>query len=179
MFITSSIALALEIRAFILYRDKFDEIYGFFEEENSKDALRMLKPKKTTSGDGGGGEFNPVEYYDYPVWESYIRVTYAVLIINTHLKVLNVAQFSEGVAFIVKMLSTIFDVFMPFLLLNFSIMVCFSFCNNALDVVFYNSDSPTQGGEYDGFFGMAGPILLWTIRNGVGDFQPDTFKFMP
>lgn len=103
----------------------------------------MLKPKKTTGGDGGGGEWIADDYYDYPLWESYIRVTYSVLIINSHLKVLNVAQFSESVAFIVKMLETVFTVFMPFLLLNFSIMVCFSFCNNALDLVFFNSDSGT------------------------------------
>lgn len=100
--------MALELRAFILYNKQFNEIYGLEEDNNSESDMRMLKPKKTTSGDGGGGTFVPAEYYSYPLWESYIRVTYSVLIINTHLKVLNVAQFSESVAFIVKMLETVF-----------------------------------------------------------------------
>lgn len=67
----------------------------------------------------------------------------------------------------------------PFVVLWVCIIIMFSFCVNALDLVFFNSDSPTQGGDYDGFFDMLGPILLYTIRNSVGDFQPDTLKFLP
>lgn len=104
---------------------------------------------------------------------------YGILSINVFLKILNVAQFSENVAFLVKMLGFIFEKFQPFILFWFGIIWMFALCVNALDVVFYNADSMTQGGEYNGFGGMFGPCLLFTIRNSVGDFQPDTIKFLP
>lgn len=180
LFCSSTAVLVLEIRHFVLHRSEYDDLYVEEEEKeviaddlNATDisaALlrRMLKPKKQ-GGLGDLGGFDPYGYYEYPIWESYLRVVYSILVVNTFLKMLNVAQFSEQVAFIVKMLETIFEVFSPFLMFNFSIMIMFSFCANALDVIYYNTDSPYQGGDYEGFFGMAGPILLWTVRNGVGD----------
>ena len=104
---------------------------------------------------------------------------YGILSINVFLKILNVAQFSENVAFLVKMLGFIFEKFQPFILFWFGIIWMFSLCVNALDVVFYNADSMTQGGEYNGYGGMFGPCFLFTLRNSIGDFQPDTIKFLP
>lgn len=77
------------------------------------------------------------------------------------------------------MLGYIFVKFSPFIFFWFGIIIMFSLCLQALDLVYYNSDSMLQGGEYQGFVGMFGPHLIFTIRNSVGDFQPDTIKFLP
>jgi hypothetical protein len=172
LFITSATVFAMEIRALIVHGSNLDELYGLIEEDGP---LRMLK-KKSARGDA---TFDVKVYYSYPEFETYLRMVYAILTINSYLKVLNVAQFSENVAFLVKMLGYIFNKFKPFILFWFGIMIMFSFCINAIDLVFYNSDSTGQGGEYEGFLGMFGPCLIYTVRNSVGDFQPDTIKFLP
>lgn len=89
------------------------------------------------------------------------------------------AQFNDSIAFLVKILETVISVILPFVVLWLSIIVMFCFVVNALDVVFFNSDSPTISGDYEHFFGMFGPIVLFTIRQSVGDFQTDTLKYLP
>jgi hypothetical protein len=154
------------------------DTYGLEDLDEEDSLLRFLK-KKRRSGGGGGSDFDPIEYYDYEEWLQWLRVFYCFLIINVSVKVLNVAQFNDSIAFLVKVLGKVVSVILPFVVLWMCIIIMFTFCVNALDLIFYNSDSTTQGGDYEGFFGMFGPALLYTIRNSVGDFQPDTLKFLP
>lgn len=141
--------------------------YELEDAEGEISALRFLKKKRKTGALGG---FDPEQYYNYDPWMMWLRVSYCFLIMTISIKVLNVAQFNDSIAFLVKILEKVINVILPFVVLWMSIVIMFSFCINALDLVFYNSDSPTQGGDYEGFFGMFGPILLFTIRNSVGDF---------
>jgi hypothetical protein len=104
-------------------------------------ALRMLKKKRR--GGGGGNTFDPADYYDYEPWLQWLRVSYCLLIVTVSVKVLNVAQFNDSIAFLVKILEKVISVILPFVVLWICIIVMFSFCVNALDLVFYNSDSPT------------------------------------
>lgn len=174
-FMTITVFL-LELRIWICYRDDLNEQYGIEEKVFDEVLGRMLKKKKAARGDG---VIDVYDYYSYPEYDQWLRFVYGILVINSFLKILNVAQFSENVAFLVKMLGYMFEKFQPFILFWFAIMIMFAFCVQALDLVFYNSDSFTQGGDYEGLLGMFGPCLVFTMRNSVGDFQPDTFKFLP
>lgn len=191
LFLMSMTVCIMELMIFIQQRDNFEVDYGLLDDEEEEEIpeggtaaarflmrgmKRMLRPKKKARGEL---VFDVAEYYSYPKYEQYLRMTYGILAINSFLKILNVAQFSANVAFLVKMLAFIFEKFKPFVIFWFAIIWMFALCVQALDVVFYNGDSMTQGGEYNGFFGMFGPCLIYTIRNSVGDFQPDTIKFLP
>jgi hypothetical protein len=174
LFIMSTVTLFQELKSFISNRGGYD---SEIDEDDGESMLRMLKKKRR--GGGGGSEFDPADYYTYDPWLQWLRVSYCMLIVTVCVKVLNVAQFNDSIAFLVKILEKVISVILPFVVLWICIIIMFSFCINALDLVFFNSDSPTQGGDYEGFFNMFGPILLYTIRNSVGDFQPDTLKFLP
>lgn len=80
--------------------------------------LRMLKKKKR----GGGSNLSDFyDYYSYDSWQQWIRISYCILCIHSSLKVLNVAQFNENIAFLVKILSKVFHNLLPFFLLWFAI----------------------------------------------------------
>jgi hypothetical protein len=131
----------MELRIYLVERDNIESDYGIdaLEEEGSaiEVAGRMLKKKAAR----GNNTFDVNDYYDVPWYENLLRMAYAILAINSFLKVLNVAQFSENVAFLVKMLGYIFVKFSPFIFFWFGIIVMFSLCIQALDLVFYNADS--------------------------------------
>jgi hypothetical protein len=58
---------------------------------------RTVRP---LAADGG---FDYIGYYQaYDPHESYLRVTYSILLINSHIKTLNVLSFYSSVAFIIK-----------------------------------------------------------------------------
>ena len=77
----------------------------------------MLKKKKRGSGDLK--DF--YEYYSYDSWQQWIRVSYCLLCVHSSLKLLNVAQFNENIAFLVKILSKVAHNLLPFFLLWFVI----------------------------------------------------------
>ena len=135
LFIMSIVTLFQELKAFISNKDEYDK------PDDVTNALRMLKKKRR--GGGGGNTFDPADYYDYEPWLQWLRVSYCLLIVTVSVKVLNVAQFNDSIAFLVKILEKVISVILPFVVLWICIIVMFSFCVNALDLVFYNSDSPT------------------------------------
>jgi len=151
------------------------------DEEGGTDLLiRMLKKKGKSQGGGGSGyDLDPAEYYSEDSWLVWLRVSYCILIMNVSVKVINVAQFNDSIAFLVKILEEVFSVIKPFLVLWLCMMFMFSLIINILDVVFFNSDASTIYGDYEGFFGIIGAILLFTLRISVGDFTTDTIKFLP
>jgi hypothetical protein len=144
LFMTSATVFALELRALLVYGKGLDDLYpepiAPPPEEEGDDLLRRILKKKKRRGPSS---FDVKVYYSYPEFETWLRMVYAILTINSFLKVLNVSQFSENVAFLIKMLGYIFNKFKPFIFFWFGIMVMFSLCINAIDLVFYNSDSIT------------------------------------
>lgn len=109
--------------------------------------LRFLKKKKKGGGeegeaeDSGVADFDPYDYYTSEPWQQWLRVCYCFMCLHVSLKVLNVAQFNENIAFLVKILSKVFHDLLPFFLLWFAIQFMFAMTINALDVIFWNADS--------------------------------------
>ena len=168
LFLMSMVVLTQELKAYSQNKN----LYGLpvIDEKDDNDdlLLRMLKKKKKKRG--SGLDLDPAEYYNYDSWLEWLRVSYCILIMNVSVKVLNVAQFNDSIAFLVKILEEVVSVILPFLVLWLSIMWMFFNINIALDVVYYNADSPFITGDYEGFFGMFGATVLFTIRMSVGDF---------
>lgn len=86
--------MVIEFYIYINHRDFLDEEYGLTLTEEDIAALeanqvvtRMLKKKASR----GSNTFDVTDYYSYPVYEVYLRMFYAILAINSFLKILNVA----------------------------------------------------------------------------------------
>ena len=108
-----------------------------------------------------------------------MRVCYSFLIIVAHIKIMNVLSFYGSVAFLVKIMESMVGALLPFLGFIFFFLVMFAMTNVALDVTYLNSDIKERTGDYTGLFGMAGAHLMMTFRQSLGDFNLDTFKFLP
>jgi hypothetical protein len=54
-----------------------------------------------------GEEFDPVGWYDYTSGESALRVTYSLLVISIHIKILAVLSFFPSVAYLVKIMTRV------------------------------------------------------------------------
>jgi hypothetical protein len=93
----------MELRIIICYRNDLEAAYGLsldpfdIDDEEVKEGRtligyfrRFLKGRSKK----GKAVFEVNLYYSYPTYEQYLRFVYAVLVINSFLKVLNVAQFS-------------------------------------------------------------------------------------
>ena len=104
-------------------------------------------------------------------------MTYSILVINTHLKTLNVLSFYSSVAFIIKAMAAVFKEIPGYAVMFFFFVLMFSLGFNALDIVWYSSSSPNKESDEVGLGGMAAATYFATIRNSIGDFQINTFKY--
>lgn len=130
LFVFSVLTLVLELNALIKGKIEILQLESLEEEDPEGDIedlldeedtsltmLRMLKKKKK----GGPGSFDAAGYYESEPWQHWIRVSYCILCLLGALKVLNVAQFNEKIAFLVKILSKVANNLLPFVLLWFAI----------------------------------------------------------
>ena len=108
-----------------------------------------------------------------------IRVSYSVLLVSVHIKILNVLSFYESIAFMLQIMENLVGAIAPVMIFLIGIITIFSLCLNSLDVIYFNLDAPLETGDYRGFFGIYGASIMSTFRNSLGDFDISTYKFLP
>ncbi len=116
-------------------------------------------------------------YLAYDPHESVLRVTYSILVINSHVKTLNVLSFYSSVAFIIKAMAAVFDGIVGYAVFFLFLVLMYALGFNALDMLWYNSDAMTPWGDYNGVGGMVFAMFAATYRNSLGDFIINTFQF--
>lgn len=122
--------------------------------------------------------FDYKKYYKaYDPHESILRVCYSMLIINTHIKTLNVLSFYSSVAFIIKAMQRVIIDIQGYAIFFFFLVTMYALCNNALDLLWLNSDAMWPTGDYVGMGGMPFSVFVTTYRISVGDFILNTFRF--
>jgi hypothetical protein len=114
---------------------------------------------------------------EYDPHESIMRVCYSLLIINTHVKTLNVLSFYPSVAFIIKAMQRVIEDIGGYAVFFFFLVTMYALAFNALDLLWLNSDAMWPEGDYVGMGGMAFATFVTTFRNSVGDFVLNTFRF--
>ena len=124
-------------------------------------------------------EYNIAGQYRYGIREQVMRVTYSVLLVSVHIKVINVLSFYESIAFMIKIIEKLVGEIASVMIFLISILVVFSLANDSLDIIYYNADMPNETGDYTGFFGIYGASFMSTLRNSLGDFDVGTYKFLP
>ena len=97
---------------------------------NSKSLAKTAAVSKTFD------DFDITGYYDYDNWESALRVSYSVLLVSAHIKILNVLSFYDSVAFLVKIMENLVTAIIPLISFLFFIIAMFTFSISALDVTF-------------------------------------------
>lgn len=70
-----------------------------------------------------------------------LRVTYSILVINTHVKTLNVLSFYSSVAFIIKAMAAVFTEIPGYASMFFFLLIMYALSYNALDLLWLNSDA--------------------------------------
>lgn len=86
--------------------------------------------------------FDYKSYYKaYDPHESALRVLYAILVINTHVKTLNVLSFYSSVAFIIKAMAAVFAEIPGYACLFSFLLIMYALSYNALDLLWFNSDA--------------------------------------
>jgi hypothetical protein len=123
--------------------------------------------------------FVVTEWYVYDTRESVMRVTYSLMVISIHIKVLNVLSFYASVAFLVKIMEKLVDALSTFLAFFVFMIAMFMMSFRALDVVFNNGDIMQPPGDYTGLGGIGTASFFYTFRMSLGDFDISTFKNLP
>ena len=106
-----------------------------------------------------------------------MRVTYSLLIVCVHFKILNVLSFYPSVAFLVKIMENLVKELQTFLLFFMFLISMYAMSFLALDLVYNNGDVPDPRGDYIG--GIWGATFMNTFRVAVGDFDISTYKNLP
>ena len=119
------------------------------------------------------------DWYVYDSYESTMRVTYSVMIISVHIKILNVLSFYPSVAFLVKIMEKLVEVLRTFIAFFFFLICMYSFAYLALDLIFNNGDIADPRGDYIGLGDIYGATIMYSIRMAVGDFDISTYKNLP
>jgi len=117
-------------------------------------------------------------YMHYDPHESITRVCYSLLIINTHIKTLNVLSFYPSVAFIIKAMQRVIEEIQGYAVFFFFLVLMYALAYNALDLLWLNSDAMWPEGDYVGMGGMVFATFITTYRISVGDFLLGTFRFL-
>lgn len=101
---------------------------------------RTIKPARR---DGG---FDYLSYYkNYDPNESYLRVTYSILLINSHIKTLNVLSFFSSVAFIIKAMESVFYGIRGYGVFYLFLVTMYALCYNALDLIWTTPSMSKEG----------------------------------
>jgi hypothetical protein len=108
-----------------------------------------------------------------------MRVTYSLLIVCVHFKILNVLSFYPSVAFLVKIMENLVKELQTFLLFFMFLISMYAMSFLALDLVYNNGDVPDPRGDYIGLGGIWGATFMNTFRVAVGDFDISTYKNLP
>lgn len=128
---------------------------------------------------GPDDDFVVQDYYVYDKREQIMRVTYSLMIISIHIKILNVLSFYSAVAFLVKIMEKLVTELQTFLMFFFFLISMFSMSFLAVDLMFNNGDSPIPEGDYVGLGGIGSATFLYVFRMSVGDMDIATFKNLP
>lgn len=122
--------------------------------------------------------FNYPQYYkDYDKGESLLRCMYSILIINIHIKLLNVLSFYVSVAFVIKAMQRVIEDIQGYGVFFFFLVLMYALAYNALDLLWLNSDALTPEGDFRGMGGMPFAFFIATYRMSLGDFILNTFRF--
>lgn len=108
-----------------------------------------------------------------------MRVTYSVMIISVHIKLLNVLSFYPSVAFLVKIMEKLVPELKTFMAFFFFLICMYAFSFLALDLIYNNGDIADPRGDYIGLGEIYGATFMYCIRMAVGDFDISTFKNLP
>lgn len=142
-------------------------------EETAEEEAEPLQDIFSVSG------FDYKGYYmHYDSHESITRVCYSLLIINTHIKTLNVLSFYPSVAFIIKAMQRVIEEIQGYAVFFFFLVLMYALAYNALDLLWLNSDAMWPEGDYVGMGGMVFATFITTYRISVGDFLLGTFRFL-
>jgi len=158
--------------------------YQNVEETTPDGGVRLLAKRRPKGGSSAtitvdiSGSLEEIEIDART--KQWIRVFYAVLILNMFFKLLNVAQVYKSVGYLVKMLSNIAREAVPFLTFFVYLNLTFTFMFYVINITFDETREKTPSGEYQGIDQWwLGPYLLYTFRQSLGDFKTDTFLFLP
>lgn len=124
-------------------------------------------------------QFFAPEYYIYDMQESIMRVTYSLMIVSVHIKILNVLSFYAAVAFLVKIMEKLVTELQTFMMFFFFLISMFAMSFLAVDLIFQNGDVPSAVGDYTGLGGIGSATFLYVFRMSVGDFDITNFKNLP
>ena len=101
---------------------------------------------RTVRPPSANGGFDFLRYYkDYDPNESYLRVTYSILLINSHLKTLNVLSFYSSVAFIIKAMESVFYGIRGYGVFYLFLVSMYALCYNSLDLVWTTPSMNKEG----------------------------------
>jgi uncharacterized membrane protein len=123
-------------------------------------------------------DFDITELYHYGLPEQAMRISYSVLVISVHIKVMAVLQFYDSVAFLVEIMENVAGALTPVIVFFMYTIVIFCLAANALDLIFYKTDNANIEGDYEGM-SIFGAAFLAFFRFSLGDFDLSTVKYMP
>lgn len=105
-----------------------------------------------------------------------MRVSYSILIINTHVKTLNVLSFYSSVAFIIKAMAKVSRGLLFYALFFFFLVIMYALSYNALDLIWI---IPSESKEGDAE-GMSMPFAMfsYSFRISLGDWKLNTFTLL-
>jgi hypothetical protein len=145
------------------------------ETKDEEPAARILKRR---GGGGAAGSTDTVEGESETesLEKQVIRVGYALLILTSFFKILNVAQVYPSIGFLIEMFSTIAERAVPFLSFFVYLNVTFAFIFYVLTLTFDETREANPNGEYVGIDQIWFiPFMFYSFRNSLGDFKTDTF----
>jgi len=158
--------------------------YKNFKYQQSLVNRELADPAPTTTAltaeeEALANAFDYKAYYlAYDPIESTLRVCYSILIINTHIKTLNVLSFYESVAFILRAMESVFLEIRAFAVFYLFVTMVFALAFNALEVIYYNPDVQRETGDYSDMGGLPFAAITASYRSALGDFSLSNFKFL-
>jgi hypothetical protein len=105
-------------------------------EDVTDPVYRMLKPKGSSVTDEAAITATGIDLHDHTLLVQCVRCAYSFLVLFAFIKMLQLAQFFDQVAFLVKMIGGIMGKSVPFLFFFLTVVVTFSLTLSCLDVVF-------------------------------------------
>ena len=106
-----------------------------------------------------------------------MRVSYSILIINTHVKTLNVLSFYSSVAFIIKAMEKVSRGLLFYALFYLFLVIMYALSYNALDLIWI-IPSESKEGDAEGMGGMPFAMFSYSFRISLGDWKLNTFTLL-